>query len=84
MSEDVHHHSANEFAPAAAHLPTALTGQSLQKSEDRENRLCLDVNLKYYVVESPWRREIGKINTESDKMREEDKGNGLFNGEFVG
>ncbi len=37
-SGDVHHHSANEFAPAAAHLPTALTGLSLQKSENRENR----------------------------------------------
>jgi len=32
-SGDVHHHSANEFAPAAAHLPTALSGQSLQKSK---------------------------------------------------
>jgi len=38
VSGDVHHHSANEFAPAAAPLPTALTGHPLQKSKNIENR----------------------------------------------
>lgn len=32
----------------------------------------------YDGVESPFRREIGQIDTESDKMREEDKGDGLI------
>ena len=86
MSIDAHHHPASKLASVADHLLTALSGLSLQKSKNRENRLCLDVNfnLKYYVIESPFRREIGQIEIESYKMREEDKGDGLFNGGFAG
>jgi len=68
VSGDVHHHSANEFAPAAAHLPTALTGLHYRKAKTGKTGICLNVNLKYNGVESPFRREIGQIDTESDKM----------------
>jgi len=50
VSGDVHHHSANEFAPAAAPLPTALKGLLYRKEKQGKPASALTVTLTLNIM----------------------------------